>query len=88
MVTAPSSAVQHGPNGLYVYQVKADNTVGLQPVTVAREEAGQVGGSTGLSEGMAVVTAGQSRLQSGARVAVRDDATPATAAAAQAKTGS
>jgi membrane fusion protein, multidrug efflux system len=83
VVTAPTMAVQHGPNGLYVYQVKPDNTVAVQPVTISREEGGKSVISGGLSEGAMVVTAGQSRLQSGAKVAVRDDA-----AGAPAKTGS
>jgi multidrug efflux system membrane fusion protein len=77
VVTAPVMAVQHGPKGLYVYQVTPESTVKVQPVTVAREEAGKAIISDGLSAGVTVVTGGQSRLQSGAKVAVRDEAAPA-----------
>ncbi|MBS0638799.1 MAG: efflux RND transporter periplasmic adaptor subunit [Proteobacteria bacterium] len=83
VVTAPAMAVQHGPKGLYVYQVKPDNTVAVQPITVSREEAGKAVIADGLTEGVPVVVAGHSRLQAGAKVAARE-ATPA----APPKTGS
>ena len=79
VVTAPALAIQHGPKGLYVYHVKPDDTVAVQPVTVVREDNGRAVIADGLTEGMTVVTAGQSRLQSGARVAVREEAAPAAA---------
>jgi membrane fusion protein, multidrug efflux system len=81
VLTTPTVAVQHGPSGLYVYQIKPDNTVSVQPVMVAREEAGRSVITGGLADGAMVVTAGHSRLQSGAKVAVRD------APAAAPKTG-
>lgn len=83
VVTAPAMAVQHGPKGLYVYQVKPDNSVAVQPVTVSREEAGKAIIANGLAEGVPVVTAGHSRLQAGVKVAARETAPPAPA-----KTGS
>ena len=65
----PSQAVQRGPDGDYVYQMQADNTVKMQPVKVA----GEVGDShvmigTGLKEGDQVVTEGQFRLKPGSKV--------------------
>jgi multidrug efflux system membrane fusion protein len=81
VVTAPTIAVQRGPSGLYVYQVKPDDTVAVQPVTVAREEGGLSVIAQGLAPGVPVVTGGQSRLQVGTRVAVRDAAQPAAAKA-------
>ena len=76
VVTAPLMAVQHGPKGLYVYQVKPDNSVAVQPVTVSREESGKAVIADGLTEGATVVIAGQSRLQAGTKVAARDEAAP------------
>jgi multidrug efflux system membrane fusion protein len=70
IVAVSSAAVQHGPNGLFVYQMGANNTVSVQPVTVAREEGGMSVVSSGLAAGTAIVATGQSRLQAGSRVTV------------------
>jgi membrane fusion protein, multidrug efflux system len=70
VVAVSSDAVQHGPNGLFVYQMGANNTVSVQPITVAREEGGMSVVSSGLAAGTAVVATGQSRLQAGSRVTV------------------
>jgi multidrug efflux system membrane fusion protein len=70
VVAVSSAAVQHGPSGLFVYQVGANNTVSVQPITVAREEGGMSVVSSGLAAGTAVVATGQSRLQAGSRVTV------------------
>lgn len=65
----PTEAVQRGPDGDYVYVVKADNTVAMQPVTVG-DEAGDTHEiiSRGLKAGERVVSQGQFRLKPGARV--------------------
>jgi multidrug efflux system membrane fusion protein len=76
VVAIPTAAIQHGPDGLFVYQVKPDNTVAVQPVTVSREESGKSVLIDGLSDGAVVVVAGQSRLQAGSKVAVRDQSAP------------
>jgi multidrug efflux system membrane fusion protein len=69
-VTVPSVAVQRGPNGLYVYLVKPDTTVAIQPVEV-RQDDGQIAViASGLDPGATVVTNGMSRLQAGSHVAV------------------
>ena len=65
----PSQAVQRGPDGDYAYVVQADNTVKMQPLTVA----GEVGDShvmigAGLKQGDRVVTEGQFRLKPGSKV--------------------
>jgi len=65
----PAQAVQRGPDGDYVYLLQADNTVKMQPVTVAQEvgdSAVMVG--AGLKEGERVVTEGQFRLKPGSKV--------------------
>lgn len=73
-LTVPSIAVQRGPNGLYVFVVKPDNSAGLQPVEVSQDDGINAVVTKGLDEGVLVVTNGQSRLQNGTRVA----ATPAS----------
>ena len=78
VVTVPATAVRHGPNGLYVYQVGQNDTVSVQPVQVSREEDGISIVTSGLSGGAVVVATGQSRLQAGSHVSVREtQATPA-----------
>jgi multidrug efflux system membrane fusion protein len=72
VVALTALAVQHGPNGLFVYQIKTDGTVSVRPIQVERKEGDTYVISNGLSEGAAVVTNGQSRLQEGAHVIVQD----------------
>ena len=67
-VTTPSAAVQRGPNGMYVYVVKPDSTVAIQPVVVGQMTDGTSVIEKGLDAGARIVTAGQYRLQSGSRV--------------------
>jgi multidrug efflux system membrane fusion protein len=70
VVAIANSTVQHGPNGLYVYQVGSNDTVTMQPIVVARDEGGVSVVSSGLAAGAKVVATGQSRLQAGSRVTV------------------
>jgi membrane fusion protein, multidrug efflux system len=81
-LTVPSVAVQHGPAGLYTYVVNPDSSVARQPIEVARNNGAMAVITKGLVEGQMVVTDGQSRLQTGTKVAVNDAsrqaATPAT----------
>jgi membrane fusion protein, multidrug efflux system len=72
VVAVATPAIQHGPNGLYVYRVEPNNVVAVQPIQVARQEGDVYVVSSGLDDGTVVVTAGQSRLQSGTHVAVRE----------------
>jgi membrane fusion protein, multidrug efflux system len=81
-VIVPTPAVQHGPDGLYVYLVNADSTVHRQPVQA--EDRGAVMVVTrGLDVGQQVVLDGQSRLENGMHVA----ATPAAPTARTAQAG-
>ncbi len=70
--TIPSAAVQRGPNGLYVFLVKPDNTAGVQAVEVAQDDGTAAVVTKGVVPGGQVVVAGQSRLTNGTRVAVSD----------------
>jgi len=70
-VVVPVAAVQHGPDGLYVFVVKPDNTVSDQPVTVGYQNDRVYEITKGLNGGEEVVLDGQARLQNGTAVAVR-----------------
>ena len=72
VVAVAGSAVQHGPNGLFVYQIGQNDTVSVQPIEVSRQEGDLYVVSKGLSDGAVVVSTGQSRLQNGARVTIRE----------------
>lgn len=68
VVVVPSTAVQRGPNGVYVYVVKPDSTVAIQPVGVGQISSGTAVIENGLTAGTRIVAAGQYRLQPGSRV--------------------
>lgn len=72
-LTVPSTAVQHGPSGLFVYIVRPDRTVARQTVTLVSDDGHTAVIAHGLQADAVVVTSGQSRLQDGAHVAVMQD---------------
>jgi membrane fusion protein, multidrug efflux system len=67
-LTVPTSAVQQGPNGSYVYLIAPDGTAQIRPVTVAQISDGEALIDSGIQANETVVIAGQYRLQSGAKV--------------------
>ena len=67
-VTVPSEAVQHGPDGLFVYVVQPDQTVALQTVEVTQDDGHVAVIGKGLASGAKIVTGGQSRLAKGVKV--------------------
>jgi membrane fusion protein, multidrug efflux system len=78
VIAIAATSVQHGPDGLYVYQVGQNATVSVQPIQVTRQEGDVYVVSSGLAPGAVVVATGQSRLQNGAHVTVREaQTTPA-----------
>ncbi len=64
----PSQAVQTGPDGQFVYVVKADMTTEVRKVSVERAEGDKVIIAKGLQAGEQVVTRGQLRLAPGVKV--------------------
>lgn len=70
-VVVPTPAVQKGQRGDFVYLVKPDQTVGMQPVTVALALDDQVVVSQGVQPDDRVVTDGQLRLFPGAKIEIR-----------------
>jgi len=67
-IVTPSASVQSGPAGQYVYVIKADQTVELRNIKVARAEGDDTVVASGLQPGDQVVTVGQLRLAPGSRV--------------------
>lgn len=67
-VVAPSTAVQNGPNGQYVFIVNPDQTVALRDIKVQRADGEDTIIASGLKPGEQVVTVGQLRLAPGTRV--------------------
>ena len=79
-VLAPTSAVQTGPQGQFVYVVKADNTVEVRPVTTGVSSATDIVLATGVRPGEKLVTDGTEHLRAGSKV-MEPANQPATAAA-------
>jgi membrane fusion protein, multidrug efflux system len=69
-VAVPAQVVQRGPNSLYAYVVKQDQSVERRTVTVGQVRDGRAVIETGLRSGERVVVDGQFKLRPGARVAV------------------
>jgi len=69
-VTVPSSAVQHGAPGTYVYLVGADDTVSARTVDLGPLDGAMFAVNAGLSPGDRVVVDGADRLRDGAKVLV------------------
>jgi membrane fusion protein, multidrug efflux system len=67
----PSPALQRGPQGTFVYVVKADRTATVRPITVAEIQGGDASIQTGLSPGELVVVDGADRLREGMGVELR-----------------
>lgn len=80
-LTVPADAVQRTQQGLAVYVVKADDTVDFRNVKVGPITQGIAVIEDGVSEGERVVTAGQYRLQPGAKIHIAVDRPPQEVAA-------
>jgi len=78
VVTVPSSAVQRGTQGLYVFLVKPDDTVTLRAIKLGPTEGDLSAVDSGLAAGDRVVVDGTDRLREGVKVV------PTTREAAQA----
>jgi multidrug efflux system membrane fusion protein len=74
----PTAAVLRGPQGAYVYAVKADNTVEARPITISLTQGNTTVVTAGLTNGETVVTDGQDKLQTGSKIEPRNGA-PSTA---------
>lgn len=66
----PATAVQHGPDGPFVYVLRSDSTVTAQPLTLGPASGADVVVTKGLEDSARVVTSNQYRLQPDARVTI------------------
>jgi membrane fusion protein, multidrug efflux system len=71
VIIAPSTAMQRGPQGSFVYIVKPDLTAEVRPVSVELIQGDEALVSSGLAEGERVVVDGAERLRQGAKVELR-----------------
>jgi len=72
-VVVPAAAISRGPQGTFVYVVKADNTVTVRPVVLGETTEGTSVVTKGLTPGEPVVVEGAERLREGAPVDVKDN---------------
>lgn len=70
VIVAPTAAVQRGEPGTFVYTVRPDDTVHVQPVKLGPTDGDKVEVVSGLNEGDRVVTDGADRLREDAKVTV------------------
>jgi membrane fusion protein, multidrug efflux system len=70
VVTVPTSAIQRGAPGTYVYVINADNTVSVRPIKVGPTDGEMAAVDSGLAPGNRVVIDGADRLRDGARVTI------------------
>jgi multidrug efflux system membrane fusion protein len=66
-----AEAIQRGPQGAFVYVVKADKTVNMRPVSLGVIQEGEAVVKTGLASGELVVVEGADRLREGSKVEVK-----------------
>jgi len=87
VLTLAAAAVQHGPNGTFVYVVDADNVAHMRPVTVAVLQGEDAVIASGLKAGERVVVDGQDQLKPNAKVEPRDSPEAQAARTAHAQRG-
>jgi multidrug efflux system membrane fusion protein len=85
VVVVPTSAIQTGQAGPFVFVVRKDLTVEARPVVPGPEVDGEVIVEKGVLAGERVVTDGQIRLVPGAKVELKPPVTAPTPAAAGAR---
>jgi multidrug efflux system membrane fusion protein len=67
-IVVPTVAIQHGPQGTYVYVVGQDKTAQMKPVTIALTTGDATVIGNGLAAGEQVITEGQNQVRPGGRV--------------------
>jgi multidrug efflux system membrane fusion protein len=79
-VVVPDRAVQNGPEGTYVYVVKANRTAEQRKVVVKRRVENEAVIENGIAKGETVVLDGQSRVEDGSALKIADEANTAEGA--------
>jgi membrane fusion protein, multidrug efflux system len=75
----PTSAIQRGAPGTFVYLVNADNTVSVRPIALGPQSGERASVKSGLSPGDRVVIDGADRLRNGSKIELRQSAADAAA---------
>jgi membrane fusion protein, multidrug efflux system len=75
----PTAALQHGPQGAFVYLANSDKTVEARTVDVALTQGNTTVVASGLNPGDTVVTDGQDKLQTGSTIDPRNTGSRTTA---------
>jgi multidrug efflux system membrane fusion protein len=70
VVTVPTSAIQRGAPGAYVYLINPDNTVSVRPVSTGPVDGNVTAINSGLAAGDRVVVDGTDRLRDGLKVTI------------------
>jgi multidrug efflux system membrane fusion protein len=70
-ITVPTTAVQTGPQGQFVYVVTKEQAAEMRPITIERTYGEQTVIASGLVAGETIVTDGQLRLTPGSKVAIK-----------------
>jgi membrane fusion protein, multidrug efflux system len=70
-IVIPAAAVQHGPQGTFVFTVKPDKTAQMRPVTVELTQNNSATITNGVAAGDTVVVDGQDKLKEGSLVETR-----------------
>jgi membrane fusion protein, multidrug efflux system len=78
VVVVPNGAIQHGPNGLFVFTIGSQNKVSMRPVKAGEEGDSTTQITSGVAAGDRIVVAGQYRLTPGTLVAAKQQ-TPSQA---------
>jgi multidrug efflux system membrane fusion protein len=73
VTVVPTSAVQRGPNGTFVYVVSDDNKAVMHQVTVQKQDENQTVIASGVNSGERVVTTGFVQLTDGKAVTIGSD---------------
>ena len=83
-VVLPPSGIQHGAPGAYVFLIKPDDTVAIQPVKTGASNANMVQVLSGVNAGDQVVIDGIDRMREGTQVYVPNPPVDATKVAVDA----
>ncbi|MBI3513501.1 MAG: MdtA/MuxA family multidrug efflux RND transporter periplasmic adaptor subunit [Proteobacteria bacterium] len=86
-VVVPSSAIQRGAPGTFVYAVQPDSTVKVQPVALGPAAADRVAITSGLAQGDKVVVDGADKLRDGAKVMLPEEGAAAGGTSGPARRG-
>jgi membrane fusion protein, multidrug efflux system len=78
----PTSAIQRGAPGTFVYLINPDSSVTVKPVDLGPQSGERVAVRSGLSPGDRMVIDGADKLRNGAKVVVRESPTGGSAGTA------